>query len=207
MAYKNLISAASILLTFIAFVPYILSILKGHTRPHVFSWIVWGAATVIVFFAQLTDKGGAGAWPIGVSGGLTLLVAALAYFKRADRGVTRLDWLFLIAAFGALALWFVTKDPLAAVVILTVVDTLGFGPTFRKAYAYPFEEDLLFFFLIALRNGLAIAALEHYSWTTVLFPAVMALACLMFIAMVLWRRSILDKKGYHPETDEVTRGI
>ena len=78
-----------------------------------------------------------------------------------------------------------------AVVILTTVDLMGFGPTFRKAYELPFEENLTFFVLVSLRNLVAIMALEHYSLTTVLFPAVMAAACLLFITLVNYRRWIL----------------
>ena len=82
--YKELFSALAILLTFIAFLPYIRSILKGETKPHVFSWVIWGSTTFVVFLAQLADKGGAGAWPIGVSGIITIYVALLAYLKKSE---------------------------------------------------------------------------------------------------------------------------
>lgn len=188
---KELISLAAIIITFIAFVPYITSILKGHTRPHAFSWIIWAMVTFVVFLAQLADKGGAGAWPIGVSGIITLLVALLAYLKRTDHMISRSDWLFFISALMALPLWAITQNPLSAVVVLTTVDLLGFIPTFRKAWFYPQEEQLLFYNLIALRNGLSIFALEHYSVTTILFPAATGLACLLFTAMVLSRRKYI----------------
>jgi hypothetical protein len=185
---KEILSAAGIALTLIAYYPYIRSITRGNTRPHVFSWVIWGSVTVIVFLAQLAGGGGLGAWPIGVSGLISIYVAVLAWVRRSDFTISRLDWLFFVLAISALPLWFFTADPLWAVVILTTVDTLGFGPTFRKAYRLPFEEHLLFFVLIALRNLISIAALELYSVTTVLFPAVTAAACAVFIAMVVWRR-------------------
>lgn len=190
MIYKELLSAVAIALTFIAFVPYIRSITSGKTKPHVFSWVIWGSVTFVVFLAQLADKGGVGAWPIGVSGIITIYVAFMAYIKKSDRSITRTDWLFFISAMFALPLWYFTSDPLWAVVILTTVDVAGFGPTFRKAYEHPFSERLLFFVLVAMRNFISIAALEHYSLTTVLFPAVTALACLVFIVMVGYRRRV-----------------
>ena len=88
----------------------------------------------MVFLAQLEDGGGTGAWPIGVSGIITIFIALLAYIKRADISITRTDWLFLVAALSSLPFWYFTSDPLWAVVILTTVDVLGFGPTARKAY-------------------------------------------------------------------------
>lgn len=189
--YKELLSTVAITLTFIAFFPYLRSILLGKTRPHVFSWIIWGSTTFVVFLAQLADRGGAGAWPIGVSGIITLYVAVLAYTKKSDYTITRTDWLFLVLAMTSLPLWYLTSDPLCAVVILTTVDILGFGPTFRKAYFLPHQEQMTFFVLIGLRNLISIAALAHYSLTTVLFPAVTGAACLMFILMVVYRRRVM----------------
>ena len=190
---KEFLSAIAIALTFIAFIPYIRSILQGKTKPHAFSWIIWAAVTFIVFLAQLADKGGAGAWPIGVSGIITLYVAILAYLKKSDHMITKTDWLFFILAMTSLPFWYFTSNPLWAVVILTTVDLLGFAPTFRKAYHYPYEEQLTFFVLISSRNLIAIVALENYSLTTILFPAATALACILFIQIVIVRRKIIIK--------------
>jgi len=191
MFYKELLSLTAITLTFFAFLPYIRSILNDEIKPHVFSWVIWGTTTFVVFLAQLEDGGGVGAWPIGVSGVITLIIAVLAYVKRADIEITGLDWMFFIAAISSLPLWYLTADPLYAVITLTTVDVLGFGPTVRKSYTDPFSESLLFFSLFAIRNSLVILALENYSMTTVLFPAVIAVACLLLIVMILYRRRVL----------------
>lgn len=193
MAYKEILSAIAIVITFIAFIPYIRSILQGKTKPHTFSWIIWASVTFIVFLAQLSDKGGAGAWPIGVSGVITLYVAILSYFKKSDSMITKKDWLFFIVAMGSLPFWYFTENPLSAVLILTSVDLIAFAPTFRKAYSYPYEEQLTFYFLMANRNFIAIMALQNYSLTTVLFPTATAIACLIFIQMVIIRRKIIKK--------------
>jgi hypothetical protein len=185
---KEFLSGVAIALTLAAFYPYIRSILSGRTKPHVFSWLIWGATTFIVFLAQLADEGGAGAWPIGVSGVITIGVAVLAFIKRADVSITRLDWAFFLAAMSSLPFWWLTSDPFWAVAILTLVDALGFGPTIRKAYGRPFEEQLTFYALVATRNVISIGALEHYSATTVLFPAVMATIAYGFVAMMVLRR-------------------
>ena len=185
---KELLSALAIALTFIGYFPYIRSIHRGQTKPHVFSWGIWGAVTVVVSFAQLADGGGVGAWPILVSGTITLYVAMLAYRRRGDTTISRSDWFFLVLALSALPAWYLTSDPLWAVVILTAADTLGYAPTFRKSYHQPFSENLTFYALLTLRNLIAIAALENHSLTTILFPAVIAATTIVFIVMVLLRR-------------------
>lgn len=193
MTYKDLFSAVAIALTFIAFIPYIRSTLKQEIKPHVFSWVIWGSTTFLVFIAQFEGGGGVGAWPIGVSGLITMYVAFLAYLKKSDISITKTDWCFFLSALSALPLWYFTADPLWAVVVLTTVDLLGFGPTVRKAYSHPFEENLTFFSLFMLRNILVVMALEHYSLTTALFPAVIATACFALIMIIVLRRHTLSK--------------
>lgn len=185
---KELLSAVAIALTFIGYYPYIRSIHRGQTKPHVFSWIVWGAVTVVVSFAQLADGAGAGAWPILVSGTITLYVAALAYQRRGDTSISLSDWFFLVLALTSLPAWYLTSDPLWAVVILTTADLLGYAPTFRKSYHRPFSENLTLYVLLTLRNLIATAALENYSLTTILFPTASAAMTIVFIVMVLQRR-------------------
>ena len=189
--YKELLAAAAIVLTFVAFVPYVRSIRAGQTKPHAFSWIVWGLGTFVVFLAQLADRGGSGAWPTGVSGIITAYIAVLAYRGRSDTSITKVDWVFLAIALAALPCWLLSSNPLVAVVLLTGMDLAGFVPTFRFALLNPHEEHIGFYSLGALRNTVAIAALEHYSWTTVLFPAAVGAACALFVATVAYRRAQL----------------
>lgn len=188
MPDKEIFGAAAIALTLYAFHPYIRGILRGTVRPHVFSWVIWGITTFVVFLAQLASGGGAGAWAIGVSACITLCIAALAFLKRAEIDITRLDWTFFIAALSSLPLWYLSDSPLSAVVVLTIVDLLGFGPTLRKAYALPHTESLSFFGLFLLRNLLVVLALEHYSVTTWLFPVAVAIACGLLMAIIVVRR-------------------
>jgi hypothetical protein len=191
MFYKEILSTIAIALTFMAFYPYIRSIMKGKTKPHVFSWVIWGSTTFAVFLAQLEANGGVGAWPIGVSGGITIFVAIFAYIKKADITITRTDWLFFVSALSSLPLWYFTSDPLWAVVILTTVDVLGFGPTIRKAYSQPHSESLVFFGIITVRNLIVVVTLESHSVTTVLFPAVIAAACIVLMTLIVYRRRTL----------------
>jgi hypothetical protein len=191
MTLPALASAASIILTFVAYAPYLKAIRGGKVKPHFFSWLIWSLTTCIVFFAQLAADGGAGAWPTGVSGAITVYVAWLSLKLRSDLSATKSDWAFLIASLLSLPAWFFTTDPLWSVVILTAVDVLGFGPTLRKAWRYPQEESTLFYLLFSVRSCLSIAALESRTLTTVLFPMAMIISCILVCLLLVWRRSQL----------------
>ncbi len=188
MSYKEILSTAAIVLTFVAFYPYLRGIIQGAIKPHLFSWIIWGTTTFVVFLAQIEADAGVGAWPIGVSGSITIFIALLAYLKRADVAITKTDWLFFLAAISSLPLWYLTSDPMWAVIVLTVVDLLGFGPTVRKANADPHSESLLFFALFGTRNTIVVMALEHYSVATILFPAAIAIASILLVVLIMYRR-------------------
>lgn len=187
-SYQSWLGTLAVFLTCIAFLPYILSILRGQTRPHVFSWVIWGMNTSVAFLAILHAGGGPGAGVIGFSAGVTLFIAVLAYIKRADVTVTSVDRLFFAVALAAMPLWYWAEDPLWAIWLITVIELLGFGPTLRKTWFQPFSESMTFMVLLVVRNALVIAALDLHSTTTVLFPAAMAAACLALIAIMVWRR-------------------
>ncbi len=188
MTLPEIVSLIAIALTIIAYVPYIAAIRAGRVKPHFFSWLIWSLTTAIVFVAQLAADGGAGSWPTAVSAAITVYVAWLSLVLRSDFSANRADWAFLLAALLSLPLWYVTDDPLWSVVILTVVDALGFAPTLRKAWARPHEESMQFYVIFAVRSTLSVWALESRTLTTVLFPAAMVVACILVCCLLWWRR-------------------
>lgn len=190
--YKEVLSVIAIIITISAFFPYIQQIVRNKVTAHVFSWVIWGTTTFIVFLAQIQDNGGAGAWPIGISGLITIGIAILAFVKRGDLTLTKLDWTFFIAALSSIPFWYFTSDPVWAVIVLTTVDLFGFGPTLRKAYDAPHKESILFFFLFVFRNGIATLALENYTLTTMLFPIATGIACLLLIGIIVVRRKVCE---------------
>ncbi|MET0071679.1 MAG: hypothetical protein ABW096_16705 [Candidatus Thiodiazotropha sp.] len=119
---------------------------------------------------------------------LAIALTFIAFLKKSDITITRLDWSFFIMAMVSIPVWYFTRDPTWAVILLTSIDVVGFGPTIRKAFAHPYDEDLTFFALFVLRNVLVIAALENYTIATLLFPAVIGLVCLLFVILIIYRR-------------------
>ena len=65
---------------------------------------------------------------------------------------------------------------------------LAFGPTFRQVYHFPYSESFQFYAIFTLRNLIAIAALEHYSLTTILFPAAISAGCVLLLFVLVVRR-------------------
>lgn len=187
MDFKVAVALVSIVMTLIGYFYYFSDIFAGKTKPHAFSWLVWASLTAIAFAGQISDGGGAGAWVTGVTAAISFVIFALAVTK-GEKNVTKSDKLNLLGAVFALVLWFITSDPLLAIILITVVDFLGFMPTIRKSYHKPQEETLIHYVLAGSKFALAIVALEHYSVVTWLYPASLVAANLFFVLLLVTRR-------------------
>ena len=149
---------------------------------------------------MLSSKGGVGSFPVGVSALVCFFIAFLAYKKVSHDVISRSDWLFFTLALCAIPLWYMTDSALNAVILLSIIDTLGFIPTFKKAYNYPFEEQLSFFMMMVFKDVFALMALEEYSLTTLLFPITLDIASIAFVVMVFVRRRIKNLE-FSPPTN------
>ena len=192
MEYKLVLGIIAIIIGLYSYIPYFRDIFAKKTKPHAFSWFVWGVLTATAFVAQMQKGGGAGAWITGVTAVLCLSVAVIAFF-RGEKNITKFDWGCLVAALLGIVLWLITNNPLTAVIIVTITDAIGFAPTFRKAYHKPYEETISTYFLSSLKFAIALFALESYSLTTWLYPASLVLANGVFAVMVLLRRKKYSK--------------
>ena len=189
MHLKLLLSLTATPLPLAAFYPYILSILKQQTKPHVFSWIIWGITTLIAFALQWTEGGGLGSWPTGFLGVLTLGIAWIAFIKRGEISITKWDWFFFLSGIAVLPFWYLTSSPLLSMILLTTVDSLGFFPTIRKSYYCPYDENITMYVVIFFQNLISIGALERITMTTILFPAVTSVMIAILVTLILSQRA------------------
>src|SRR5258708_598051 len=158
---KVFLGIVDTVIAFVAYVPYFLHIFQGKTKPHAFSWLVWGILNAIGFAAQVVAHAGPGAWVTGFSAALTLIIAGLAFLK-GQKGFSKADWLALLGAGLALAFWILTKNPTTSVILIVLTDGFGYFPSFRKGYARPHEETAFSFAMNGLKFFIAIFALDSF---------------------------------------------
>lgn len=180
----------SLIIGAIGYIGYFHTIYKGRTKPHAFSWFIWGALTGIAYFAQISAGAGAGAWVSGFTSILCFVVVIIALF-RGEKNITKSDWATFITALAAIPLWLITSEPLYAILIVTVIDALGFWPTFRKSWDKPHEEPAALYALAALKFYLSIMAIQEMNIITSLYPASLVFLNMAFVCLVLLRRTRL----------------
>jgi uncharacterized protein with PQ loop repeat len=183
------IGAVAVLLTFLGYVPYIQDILRGKTKPHMFSWLVWSVSTGVIAALQVYGGAGAGAWSTCALALLLTLVLCLS-FKYGTKDVSIIDIACLLGACCALILWFFTNAPTLAMIVLCAVDMLGFIPTVRKSWNDPHSETLSLYAITTVRHTLCLFALQKYSIVTAAFPVVWIFANGLFSVLLLYRRKV-----------------
>ena len=184
---KQLIGIIAAALVFVAYTPYIKDTLKAKTKPHPYSWFVWGFLTLIIFALQTSHGAGPGAYVTFTVGALSLFIAFLG-LKHGKTDITRSDTVFFVAALLATGVWLFAKEPALSMVLLVSIDMLGFAPTIRKAWHKPNEETLITWEINAFRHGLSVLAIQEYSLITLLNPVVWMIANIAFSLMLVFRR-------------------
>ena len=191
--YKWALAGTAALISICNLLYYISTVIKGKTKPHMYTWLIWGLVTVIAALGQIVNGGGWGGYYTLLVAFNCFTIATLAFFK-GEKNIVLFDKYCLIACLISIALWPLTKAPLLSVILVTLIDTVGFLPTLRKSYNKPHEENLISFILYGLTYSMSIVALASYNFVTVFYPAVIATSALSLAIMLMIRRRILGYK-------------
>jgi len=187
---RSILGVAATIIALISYIPYFRDIVAKKTKPHAFTWLIWGVLTGIAFVGQLAGHGGPGAWVTAFTAVVCITIAGIAAVD-GQRNIVPADWFALGGAAVALLVWFATRGPLLSVILITIIDNIGFIPTLRKSYDRPFEETMSTFALSGFKWVLGLLALERFSVVTALFPLAIVVASWLFVVMLLIRRKQL----------------
>ncbi len=171
MDYKTALGGLSSLLVIISYLPYLVHVFQGKTKPHVYSWLVWAVLGGIGFGIQMQGNAGAGSWALGATALVCMAIFMLAVI-RGEKHVHYVDTFSLVLASGSLAVWLTSHKPLVTAIAITLTDALGgFFPTFRKSYYAPYSETASTYLINALAFTISLFALTDFSASNLLYPA------------------------------------
>lgn len=190
--YKDILGVVTIVIAIISYSDYFFSVFRGNTIPRTISWLIWGILGTIAFVVQYNAGGGAGTWITGFTAFMCFLVAGTSFIKCSEH-FTLYDWVPLSGAVITLLFWCVTNNALVAILLIIITHTLGFVPTMHNAYNNPDEETAMTFMLNGLKFSIAIIALDSYTMTTWLYPAVIVFLNIILVLIIVTRRMSLRK--------------
>lgn len=187
MGVKEIAGLTASVIGLASYVPYFRDIFLNKTKPHLFSWFVWGIISGTAFFLQREAGSGPGTWAIGLSSVACFSITILAFFRRGFKAAL-FDWLALLGALSGIILWQLIDNQLLAIILISLADFLAFTPSFKKAYYKPEEETLSTWIVSALKFALILLATETYSYLTIIYPLSLVLSNGSFSVMLFIRR-------------------
>lgn len=169
MDIKDALGALAIATSFIGILPYILSFIKGHNKPHAYSWLAWSGLGFIQFLSMSGAHAGAGAW-IHLSSCILYLLIGLAALKWGDRERKPADYVALALCLASGLVVIFLQNYLLALLVTIFATTLAYVPTWRKIWKRPHEEDPSIYWIGVLMYIFSSASVAHPSFTTLVTP-------------------------------------
>jgi hypothetical protein len=190
--FQEIIGRIAGIISLVGFVPYILTILQGKTRPNRVTWWIWTVIGGMLCASYYSAGARYTLWvPISyVIGPLTIAVLSIKY---GEGGWNKFDRLCLYGASVSLVLWWLLGSPLIALMINILIDLFGALPTIRKSYYEPETEDRLSWSLFLTGNSINLSAIQNWSLATSIYPLYLLSISAIIMTLINYRRVDYDQ--------------
>jgi hypothetical protein len=183
-------------------VPYVRDIVRGTTRPHRGTWLIW---SVLGCTALASNWAAGGAWSLVVlvvQATSTVLVFALAV-RRGVGGVSRGELALIGLAGAGVVGWAVSSEPLTATVFVVLADVVAAVMMVPKTWRDPWSETPSTYALSAGSGVCCTLAVGQLAADLLTYPVYFTLVNLSVTLLILGRRRCL-RRGVRPLPAEVS---
>ena len=175
-------------------VPYVRDILRGTTRPHRGTWLIWSTLTVVAVFSQRADGASWSLLLVTTQAVLMILIFTLS-IRRGVGGVTRGDLAMMAVAAAGVAGWLIADEPLVATACVVAADLIGVGLMVPKTWRDPDSETLVTFAFASLGGVLAAGSVGALDLSLLLYPAYFCLANGAIALLIVHRRRVIAARS------------
>lgn len=183
---------ASVLVLVGGFLPYIRDIYRGKTKPHAYTWLIWTITQGTALVGLWQGNGGVAVVAMAIGVSMSIFVIVLS-FRYGTRNITRADTVILIASLLAIGVWWQLHNPFLAVLMVSIIDIVGYIPSFRKTYEEPWTETPLTWGVFIITNLLIMLSLDEYNFMTLFYLVSITTANAILLSICLVRR-----RSIHP---------
>lgn len=175
-------------------VAYVKNTLRGKTKPNRVTWLLWSAAPFIAGVAAITDGVGWAALPTIISGLSAFLVFLASFVNRyAYWKLETFDYFCGFCSVLALIFWYISQEPIVAIVFAIFSDIFATAPTIIKMWKHP-KTETLFAYTAGLFNALtSFSAIRIWSFSSLAFPLYWAITNCCII-LIFYRTKFFKKK-------------
>jgi hypothetical protein len=172
-------------------IPYVRDTVRGSTRPHRGSWLIWGLLAIIACLSQRADGASWSLLMTATQAILTVLVFLLAV-RYGEGGMGAVDLSLMALAGGGVVGWIIAGQPVVALGCVIVADLIAFAMMVPKVHRDPDSETLATYALASLGGALAAGAVDTPDLSMLLYPAYYCLVNGAAAIFIHRRRAILS---------------
>lgn len=173
-------------------IPYVRDILRGTTRPHRGTWLIWGTLAIVVVLSQRADGASWSLIMVVTDAVLTLLIFALS-IRRGAGGVTRGEAAMIGIAGLGVAGWVVADEPLIATAGVVLADLTGAALMVPKTWRDPGSETLATYAFASIAGALAAGAVGALDASLLLYPVYFFLVNGAIALLIVSRRRVIAR--------------
>jgi uncharacterized protein with PQ loop repeat len=190
--YKSLGLVAGVL-SLVGYIPYIISIIKGKTRPNKSTWFIWTVVGGLLAFSYAAEGDPQTIWlPLGYFFGP--LITAILSIRYGDANWSRFDIICLSVAIISVIPWVLSKNATFTLLINVLIDMAGALPTLVKTYHEPETEDLTAWFIFFIANTIQLFAISYWNIAAI-YPIYLFFLAGFIVFLVL--KGKIGKKSSH----------
>ncbi len=171
-------------------IPYVRDTLRGVTRPHRGTWLIWGTLAIVVCLSQYADGASWSLIMAAVQAVLTTLIFILS-IRRGDGGLSTVELVMIAIASGGVIGWIVADEPLVATACVVAADLIGAAMMVPKTWRDPGSETLVTFAFASLGGALAAGAVGAFDLSLLLYPVYYCLVNGAIALLIHQRRAVL----------------
>lgn len=183
---KYILGIVAGIVSFIAYIIYIRSIVRGESKPNRVTWWIWTFMGLVLAISYYYSGAVNTIWTPIVEFIGPLIIAVLA-IKSGEGGLKNKTDLFCLAG-GILSiiLWIIFNSPIVALVTNLVIDSFALIPTIKKSYLHPGGENFWAWFGTGMGDTINLFAIEKRTFGVVVYPVYMLLADLIIIFILFF---------------------
>jgi hypothetical protein len=190
VAWRDALGVLSVVLAVLAAVIYILQTLRGEVRPHPLSWFLFGTLSLTGYWVQRDEGARQGSWTLLAMTIICFLFVAVSV-ARGERSFSRQEWAFVVAGGAVFVIYLFTREANVAAALTTLIDALGYGPTFTRGWSFPRKDSAASFGLNAAKFVPSLMAMDPISFATSFYPAtLLVLNSAVTIMLIMRRRAV-----------------
>ena len=192
--WRDALGLLSVALAILAAIIYIAQTLRGEVRPHPLSWFLFGILSLTGFLVQRGEGVRQGSWTLLAMTVICFLFVA-ASVARGERSFSRREWAFAVAGGAVFVVYLFTRQSNVAAALTTLVDALGYGPTFVRGWSQPKKDSVASFALNGIKFVPSLMAMDPISFATSFYPATLLVLNAAVAIMLVMRRRALDGRS------------